>query len=612
MSVIISGGGNIFKSLQWKIVLIYSLLLLFTLQLISVYLVQSLEQYYLNNYKTGLESQARLLEAFLVPRLQDVHGSSEDIAHLVRQFGGLHEMEITVLDRYAHVIGTSGNQALIGRRLIRDEITRAIAGRSSDAVRFDPGGQERRYYLAFPIQEERNNYGIIYLSGSLKNVDATLGEVKIILLTGAGLSLLISFLLGIVLTRTITAPIQAVTNQANSMAGGDYSKKIKIQALDEIGQLGEAFNYLADRLSYNIREISSEKSKVEAIINNMSDGVIALDGKGRLIQINPAARALLQALHLKSPLPGRSGLYLLKELTGSDALRRFLRRQKPLTVEVTRDQPHCILQVKLARFNEEQGKLDGTLMVLHDITRERELALRQQEFVADVSHELRTPLAAVKSYVETLLDGAVEEPAVRYRFLQVVQRETERMVSMVKDLLDLSQLDYSQVEWHKTVVDLNELAAEAVDQCRQKLGVEVPEIRVAFPAALPPALVDRDKVMQVFSNVLNNAIKYTLSGGKVEISAALEGETIRVLVADDGVGIPPEDLQRVFERFYRVEKTRSRDFGGSGLGLSIARKVVEAHGGRIWIESEPGSGTKVWFTLPRAAERGRGGGAWTP
>ena len=204
----------------------------------------------------------------------------------------------------------------------------------------------------------------------------------------------------------------------------------------------------------------------------------------------------------------------------------------------------------------------------------------------------------MKSYVETLLDGALEEPVVRERFLYVVERETDRMVSLVKDLLALSQLDYSQVDWHKTEVDLGELAREVVDQFKHKSDIELPEIGISVPPDLAPPYVDRGKVMQVFSNILNNAIRYTPPSGNIKISAAADGAMVKVLIADTGVGIPPGDLSRVFERFYRVEKTRSRDYGGTGLGLPIARKVVEAHGGSIWIDSSPGKGTKVWFTLP--------------
>ena len=219
--------------------------------------------------------------------------------------------------------------------------------------------------------------------------------------------------------------------------------------------------------------------------------------------------------------------------------------------------------------------------------------------MADVSHELRTPLATVKSYVETLLDGAAEEPDVRSRFLKVLAVETDRMVAMVKDLLVLSQMDASQAYWQISEVDLYEMANEAVEQLRQKLKVSFPSIILEIEPGSAIAYVDRDKVMRVFSNLLNNAVKFTSPSGSINITASDEGSLVKVTVEDTGSGIPEEDLPKVFERFYRVEKTRSRDFGGTGLGLSIARKVIESHGGSIWIESKQGSGTVVNFTLPR-------------
>ncbi len=575
------------------------MLVLFSLQLISVYLVQSLEQYYLRNYKESLENQARLLSVFMQPGFGEGQTWTEDTVRLAREFRDLYEMEIIILDSFAHVIGTSGSETLIGRRLIRDEITRALAGHLSDDVRFDPANGERRYYMAYPIRNDQSTIGVIYLSGSLRSVDNTLNEVKTILLTGVGLALAVSFILGIVLTRTITTPIKEVTDQANFMAAGDFSRKIKVQTADEIGRLGETFNYLAEQLNYTIDEMSSEKSKVEAIINNMSDGIVALDGKGRLIQVNPSASHLIKNLNLKVPAPNRSGFNLLRNLIGSDTMRQFVRRQAPLTAEISRSAPDCTMEVKIAPFKVDKGKLDGTLIVLHDITRERELTRRQEEFVADVSHELRTPLATVKSYVETLLDGAAEEPGVRDRFLKVLARETDRMVSMVKDLLVLSQMDSSQAYWQKSEIDLHDLALEAVEQLKQKLSVKFPRIEVLIDPDCAAVFIDRDKVMRVFSNLLINALKYTAPDGDIRISSNDEGSFIKIVIDDTGSGIPGNELPRVFERFYRVEKTRSRDFGGTGLGLSIARKVVEGHGGAIWIESKLGVGTKVSFTLPR-------------
>ncbi len=589
-----------FNSLQWKIIFIYLTLILFSLQLISVYLVQSLEQYYLRNYKENVENQASLLSAFMKPDFGRGEAWADDTVRLAREFRDLHEMEIIVLDNHAQIVGTSGSQAVIGRRLIRDEITRALAGNLSDNLRYDPLNEERRYYMAYPIENNQSTLGVIYLSGSLKSVDDTLSEVKTIMLSGVGLALAVSFILGVVLTRTITVPIKEVTGQARDMAGGDFSRKIEVQTSDEIGRLGETFNYLAEQLSHTIGEMSSEKSKVEAIINNMSDGVAALNGKGYLIQINPSAQRLINNLNLKIPALNCSGFSLLRSLIGSEETRRFIRNQKPLTAEISSQDPDCTMQVKIAPFKIDKGKLDGTLIVLHDITRERELTRRQEEFVADVSHELRTPLATVKSYVDTLLDGAAEEPEVRNRFLKVLSKETERMVSMIKDLLVLSQMDSGRVDWQKTEVDLKDLALEAVDQAKQKLSLKLPQINVLVNSDFYRVSVDRDKVMRVFSNLLNNALKYTAPEGKINISAKGQGRFIKVLIEDNGSGIPEDELPRVFERFYRVEKNRSRDYGGTGLGLSIARKVVEAHGGKIWIDSSTGLGTRVWFTLPVA------------
>lgn len=606
MSAIFSGRRGGFKSLQWKIALIYSLLLLFTLQLISVYLVQSLEQYYIHNFKNSLEYQAHLLSAFLTPSLNKGHEAEEDIAHLVREFSGLRDMEIAVLDSYAHVIGTSTSRAVVGGRLIRDEITRALAGEISEAIRYDPLSGERRYYLALPLKDQRNINGVLYLSSSLNDVDRVMNQIKLILLSGSAFALGVSILLGIILARTITAPIQRVTRQAGLMAQGDFSQKIRVTSADEIGRLGATFNYLAERLHRNIREISTEKSKFEAMINNMSDGVIALDGKGRLIHMNPAAQDLLKKFSQSTPPMGSSGFPLLKKLAGPETLRRFMQGRNPLMLEIAREEPAVTFKMAIAPFKEEGERLDGTLVVFHDVTAEKDFVRRQQEFVADVSHELRTPLTAIKSYVETLLDGAAADPEVSDRFLDVLKRETDRMVDLVKDLLVLSQLDYRQVALHKTKVELFDLVTDAVEQTQLKTGLKEREIEIAIPPALPRVWVDQEKIMRVLLNLLNNAIKYTLPDGKIKIGASVDdkGGRLKVLLEDNGPGIPAKDLERIFERFYRVEKTRSRDYGGTGLGLPIARRLVEAHGGRIWLESTVGKGTRVWFTLPVVVEQG--------
>lgn len=579
--------------------------------MISVYLVQSLEQYYLHNFKTGLEYQARLLASFLEPFLREEPESSEDLANLVREFSGLRETEIAVLDSSAHISGTSKSQTQIGGRLIRDEVTRALAGELGETIRFDPAAAERRYYLAFPLKEGGDVSGVIYLSGSLKKVDAVLNQIKLILLSGSGLVLAVSILLGVILARTITTPIQEVTRQAGLMARGDFSRKINVKSSDEIGRLGATFNYLARRLDRNIKAISTEKSKIEAMINHMSDGVIALDGKGRLIHINPAAQSLLKDILEKNQDsgPGNFGFRLLKDLVGPEPLHRFTSSRKAVTLEVNRDAPAAALMITLAPFKEEEGRAEGTLVVIHDVTVERALIRQQQEFVADVSHELRTPLTTVKSYVETLLDGAAADPATCNRFLNVLNREADRMVDLVRDLLELSGLGYSRAELQKRGVDLLSLAGESLEQLERKGDLNLSRVELALSPSLPRLWVDREKIMRVFLNLLSNALQYTPADGKIRIGAAESGEEgwLKVFVEDNGPGIPRVDLERIFERFYRVEKTRSRDYGGTGLGLPIARRVVEAHGGKIGLDSIEGKGTRAWFTLP-VVEPQKGGG----
>jgi len=334
----------------------------------------------------------------------------------------------------------------------------------------------------------------------------------------------------------------------------------------------------------------------------MSDGIVALDEKGRIIQINPSARHQIRTLKLRVPALGRSGFNLLRGIIGADMLRRFVRRQEPFTAEITGKDPDCTMEVKIAPFKVGKGKLDGTLIVLHDVTRERELTRRQEEFVADVSHELRTPLATVKSYVETLLDGAAEEKDTRNKFLTVLSRETDRMVNMVKDLLALSQMDASQVNWQKAEVNLSELVDESVEQLKQKLTGHLPTIKVNITSEVNVA-ADRDKLVRVFSNLLNNAARYTPGDGEIDLDAVVDEDIVKVYVSDTGRGIPEKELPHVFDRFYRVEKTRSRDYGGTGLGLSIARKIIEGHGGYISMHSVVGLGTRVLFTLPLTDQR---------
>ncbi len=589
-----------FKSVQWKIVFIYSLLILFAMQFFAVFLSQSLERYYVNNYSKNLESQGLLLANFLERYLM-AGDEGEAVDDLVREYSRYAgTTDIIVLDAFGRVISSSRmDDDLRGQRIIQEEITRALTGSRSDAIRMDPEAQEQVKYLALPIRSGEKILGVVYLIGSLGPIYSTLREVQYILLTGALLVIGVTVLLGFILAKTITGPIKEVTSKAAQIAHGDFRQRIKVRSEDEIGRLGEVFNYLSQQLDGTLQEISSEKGKVEAILNHMTDGIVALNRDGQLLHLNPAARKLLHIL--ENEVPSAEALsFLVARVDLAQLLNTGRQESRELILE-----PHkSLIMANYVPFHTPEtpcasGYFSGVLIILHDITKEREIVRIQQEFVANVSHELRTPLTTLKSYTETLLGGAMYQPETCLSFLSTMEKETERMVRLVKDLLVLSQFDYHQVTLRMNMQNLDELILEVIHELHVKREDKERIVSIDLPSRPVTCRIDRDKIKQVLINVVQNAFKYTLPGGRIDISLEDTTDAVAVCVSDDGIGIPKEDKERVFDRFYRVDKTRSRDFGGTGLGLAIAKEIVDAHGGGISIISDSGSGSKITISLPK-------------
>jgi two-component system sensor histidine kinase VicK len=589
--------------MQGKIVLLYSLLVLFAMQLGGVYLVNSLENYYLRNFAAGQNAQAELLGNFLRRYLLEEEQQPEQISSLIADFWeGSPGTEIMVLDRHGRPLGGPGQRSssLLGGRVIQDDVLLALTGNRVENVRMDPQTQGRYHYLALPVKDEALVVGVIFLRSSLEDIYLILREIKFMLLSGWLTVLGIAVLIGFLLARTITRPIRELTSRAAAMAGGDFSQEITVHAADEIGELGRMFNYLASRLQETMGEISAEKNKVEAILNYMTDGILAFNREGRAIHLNPAARRILQRIGN----PRETGLaaeIILGGFFPPAELRQLLCRKSPAIREIhltNHKEQERVLQIHFAPFSGQEGQ-QGMLVVFHDITRERAFTRMHQEFVANVSHELRTPLTAVKNYVETLLNGALEKPEVRTRFLKVLDKETDRMVKLVKDLLILSRLDARDTAEVKDEVEINALIQEVLEQVSLEGRSRGIKLRQFLPAEKLVVFLERDMILQVMLILLDNALKYTAAGGTVEVSAALkEKNIICITVKDTGIGIPEEELERVFERFYRVDKARSRDSGGTGLGLAIARQIVEAHGGSITLHSRLQEGTEAVVCLP--------------
>lgn len=476
--------------MEAKIVLLYSLLILFAMQLGGVYLVNALENYHLRNFTAGQNSQAELLGNFLRRYLLEDEQQPELISGLISDFWeGSPVTEIMVLDRHGRLLGGPDQRSvsLLGGRVIQDDILLALTGNRVETIRADSQTGGRHHYLALPVKDGATVVGVVFLRSSLEHIYITLREIKFMLISGWLVVLAISIVIGFLLTRTITRPIREVTSRAAAMARGDFSQQITVRSQDEIGELGQMFNYLASRLQDTLQAMSEEKNK-------------------------------------------------------------------------------------------------------------------QQEFVANVSHELRTPLTTIKNYVETLLSGAQEKPAVRTRFLQVLETETDRMVKLIKDLLILSRLDSREENQQKESVELSAFVQSVLAQVQLEGKLREIELGTVIPEEKINVMMERDRILQVLLILLDNALKYTPPGGHIELSAAVNEDRILITVSDTGMGIPENEIGRVFERFYRVDKARSRDSGGTGLGLSIARQLVESHGGTITLESTLKEGTVVTISLPLEKE----------
>jgi len=401
----------------------------------------------------------------------------------------------------------------------------------------------------------------------------------------------------------MTRPIQDVSDLANRVASGSLDRGVLAESDDELGRLSRAINEMSLQLRNKIEEISREKDYLQTLLSGIMEGVLVVDARGRILMVN---RALRQLLSLPSHVEDRTPLEIIRNAELEEALRKVLQDGGNTTLELSLPSPDGkTFEVNVVGISpspeggvkEEEGRR-GVIAVFHDITRLKELEKIRRDFVANVSHELRTPLTTIKGYAETLLEGALKEE-VASQFVQVIKRHSDRLEKIVEDLLILSKIESKEFQLRIESLSVSDLIGDVLDFLRESLNKKKISVSVG---EIPPALLvhgDRQYLEQVLINLVDNGIKYGHEGGRIVISATERDETeVEISVKDDGIGIPKEDLPRVFERFYRVDKGRSHELGGTGLGLSIVKHIVQAHRGRIWVESQLGEGSTFYFTLP--------------
>jgi two-component system sensor histidine kinase VicK len=445
--------------------------------------------------------------------------------------------------------------------------------------------------------------GTLYIEADIESVYNQMDDINSILAGGTAIALAITAILGVLVAQTISKPISDMRRQAQAMAKGNFSRKVRVYGDDEIGQLAKSFNNLTNRLQESQQSTESERRKLASVLSNMTDGVLSTDRRGRVILINdPALRLLNVSRETVINRPITSVLKLENEYTFED----LIHMKEAVTLDFSSYDESALLRTSFSVIQKETGFVNGVIAVLHDNTEQEKIDAERREFVANVSHELRTPLTTMRSYLEALADGAWEDPNLAPNFLNVTQTETERMIRLVNDLLKLSKMDASETEINKEMVEFNVFFNRIIDRFEMSKSQNV-----RFERQLPDdpyfVEIDPDKLTQVIDNIISNALKYSPEGGKVRFTVTVEDGFLLIRIKDQGMGIPKENVERIFDRFYRVDRARSRAMGGTGLGLAISKEMINAHGGAIWAESEYGRGTTIFFTLPFEMDDG---GEW--
>lgn len=471
-----------------------------------------------------------------------------------------------------------------------------FSGKVSEAVLTDELEGKTLKHIAYPIYSTSGKLsGILYMTSDLSTVESTLSYTRSMLAKATMIALSTTIVLGFLIANSITEPIRDVTRKAFEMSQGNFNQYVSVKSNDEIGQLANMFNQLTLKLNETLNEMELERNKLDTIFSYMAEGVIAIDKNGELIHANPIGKKLLNIENLEIEQSKN-----ILDLSNLGLLGINYKDESTLNGEKLIEISGNVYKVKYAPYRNENQSIEGLIIVYQDITQEHNLDKMRKEFVANVSHELKTPITTIKSYTETLMIDDIDD-VHKERFLSVIDEECDRMSRLVSDLLQLSNIDYKKTKWNKEKLCLNEIIEDTVSKL--KIMANEKNITLIFESSNEYyTYADKDGLVQVFQNIIINSIKYTESSGYVKVIMSKETPYVVIKVIDNGIGIPQEDRDRVFDRFYRVEKGRSRDLGGTGLGLSIAKEIVEAFDGKIQIESGNLPGTTVEIKLPLLEE----------
>ena len=600
-----------FSSIHFKIALVFTLTLLVTLELVGAFFVKRLEQQNLATFRTQIALPAYVNDSLTQQLIStEQTKANSDIHTILTSINNASISEIEVIDSSGIIRGTSDINAQdeVGQKTTDANVKAALAGGKYTKNPIEERSGVRYQVVVKPLVSssggESNIVGVVEVRASLETTYDNLNHISLIYFSASLLAVVLGVVMAVIISRSLTKPIAEINDRTTRIAQGDYSGGILVRSNDEIGQLAENVNALAVRIEETTNSTEFERRRLDSVLEHMTDGVIATDRRGSINIINTAALQMT-GMEDSNVALGQSILEVL-QIADRYNLRELLDNQDELLLDFSNDEHQLIIRAYFSLIQRASGFISGLVIVLHDVTEQQRIEEERRQFVSNVSHELRTPLTSVKSYVDALQEGAIEDPEVAKSFLAVAQDETTRMIHMINDLLELSRMDSGTMKLETEYVNVGELFNYILNRFDMIIANDdKPEKYYTIKREITDSQIwvelDTSKFTQVVDNIMNNAIKYSPDGGVITARMIDRKTEVVLSITDQGLGIPKKDLGHIFDRFFRVDKARSRAQGGTGLGLAISKEIIERFGGKIWVDSSEGQGSTFSISLPYEA-----------
>lgn len=583
--------------LIWQLYPTYLVITLIALGAASWYSTKFLSDHFIQSTLSGLTTQGRIAEVIVRKHLSPDNAS--EIDRICKQIGKSTLTRITVILLDGKVIGDSEEDpSKMDNHINRPEVRSALTGDIGSSQRYSRTLQKRMMYMAFPLKRGNKMLAILRMSIPLTEVDAELARIQSSIALGGFLIAVLAAVICFFVSHRISKPIEELKKGAEYFAAGNLNHRLPLPSTQETAGLAEAMNIMGARLKERIASEINQRNEISAILSSMTEGVIAIDTRANIISFNQAAGKIIEGL--KESAKGQGLQAVIRNLQLNQFVDRAIKKTESISEDILLHQlPQRIVNVHATPLKNAKQDRIGTLLVLNDVTQLRHLEKMRQDFVANVSHEIKTPLTAIKGFVETLQSGAKDNPEEAKRFIAIIEKHANRLEAIVEDLLLLSRIEMEneakEIQFEQC--PLKNILRSAIQICTPKARAKNIDVILGgddtLTANINPAMLE-----QALINLIDNAVKYSGEKSNVKVETGKTETELFIHITDNGIGISKKHIPRLFERFYRVDKARSRDQGGTGLGLAIVKHIVNAHGGHVTVESERGKGSQFTIHLP--------------